>query len=336
MKKQFSHADVKYFADIDQEKKIIKFNVDNHHKKEAPRFLYKYYSMNQYSVDAVVKNYLFASHPMHMNDKYDCSGDLVDYSRLDKFTLFNFLVKEMNFFSKERFEQLFDPYNNWALEGIMAELNLLKLFMKIGIIFLTENDKDPLMWAYYAQNSGFVLKLDVSLLPKELFGPFPINYLKKLHKIDFTCYGPELSVLYQTNVKQELWKSENEWRYLSYNEIGKYHPFYGNRDVASRFVYYDKNAVKEIILGYDFFNLGEIDYNKRTKEFDIMSLSSQKSKYHRKLKKKLLNHILNNKIPTSQIVRHRKEYLLDAKELKIEKLNRNRYKVYNSFKNVIT
>jgi hypothetical protein len=335
VKRQFSHADVTYSADIDAENEKITFSVNKPTKSEVPKYLYKYYPMNQYSVDAVVQNYLFASHPMLMNDKYDCSNELVDYSGLDKATLFEFLVRDMGIFTEERFEQLCDPEDNWVLERTMGELNLMKLFMKFGIISLTENYKDALMWAYYAQNSGFAIKIDLSLLPEELSGPFPINYIKDFNKIDLIRYGSELSMLYQTNVKQELWKNENEWRYLAYNKFGKYHPLYRKHDITSRYVYYDINAVKEVILGYDFFNPEEIDLNKRTREFDIMNFNSRKSKLSKKLKKKLLNHLLTNEIPISQIVRHRQEYLLDAKDLKIEKLSPNRYKVYNIFKNVV-
>jgi len=85
-------------------------------------------------------------------------------------------------------------------------------------------------------------------------------------------------------------------------------------------------------LGYDFFNPREIVYSRRTSEYDIISLSNRMPKTNRKLKIKLLNYIVNNSIPCSQVIRHRYSYALDVKEIKIEKISPNQFKVFNSFK----
>ena len=336
MSKQASYSfnNVRYYVDIDQEKRSIYFKIENPEKTITPKYLYKYYSFNQFSIDALVRNYFFASHPMMLNDKYDCSGDLIDYSKLDIWFYLNFLANELHLFSHEKVKELFHSDNKWILERTVADLNQTRLFMKFGILSFTENEKDVLMWAYYSQNSGFVLKLDTSLLPKNLFGPFPINYVDHFEKIDISNYGPELSILYQTNVKQELWRREDEWRYLSYNENGKFHPFYWKFDLFSRNVYYNLKAVKEIILGYDFFNPTEIDFNQRTQEYDVINFNSKFAKKNKKLKKKLLNYIISNDISCKQIVRHRYKYLLDAKDVPVERISPNRFKVYNIFKQV--
>jgi hypothetical protein len=271
---------------------------------------------------------------MSLNDKYDCAGELIDYSNLTLDNFINRLSKELKIYSEAKIRELFISDKKWVLDRTFADLNHMILFMKFGLISLTENPKDTLMWAYYAQNSGFALKLKSSLLPKEFFGPFPINYTENLEKIDFAKYDSSLCVLYQSNVKQKVWELENEWRYLTYNKNGKYHPFYLNTDIRTRKFPYDPAVVEEIILGYDFFDPREIDFNKRTSEYDIITLTNKKLRGNKRLKRKLLNFIIKNAIPCTQIIRHRYSFSLDVKEIKIERVGTNKFKIFNSFKNI--
>lgn len=323
---------VKYSTKVDLENQTFIFTVDNSQKTGKPESLYKYYPLNNFSVDAVVNHYLFSPHPSYLNDKYDCSGELIDYSNLTLEHFINRLVKELGLFSETRVRQLYETDKKWILERAFADFNLIILFMKFGIISLTEDPKNILMWAYYAQNSGFTIKLKTSLLPKDFFGPYPINYCEKLEKIDFAKYDSSLCVLYQSNAKQNLWDLENEWRYLTYNKDGKYHPIYSGADIKTRKFFYNYESIEEVILGYDFFNPKEIKFKFRTPEYDIISLSNKKSKGLKKLKRKLLGFIVANSIPCKQIIRHRYEFLLDVAEVKIERLSSNKFKIFNSFK----
>lgn len=325
---------VNYSTKVDHENQTFKFTVDNPVKTEKPISLFKYYPLSQYSIDALINHYLFSPHPSYLNDKYDCSGELIDYSNLTLEHFINRLVKELGLFSEQRVRELYDTDKKWVLERAFADFNSIILFMKFGIISLTEDPKNILMWAYYTQNSGFTIKLNTSLLPIDFFGPFPINYCEKLEKINFAKYDSSLCVLYQSNAKQNLWELENEWRYLTYNRDGKYHPDYSGADIKTRKFFYNSASIEEIILGYDFFNPKEIQYYLRTPEYDIIRLSGKKSKGLKKLKRKLLAFIVTNSIPCKQIVRNRYHFLLDAVEVKIERLSTNKFKVFNSFKQI--
>lgn len=330
--KTYKYNNVSYSSELDFKNQTIEFSVDNPRKNIRPESVYKYFSFNKLSLDAFINHYLFSSHPMKLNDKYDCAGDLIDYSNLNLDIFIHHLSKELGLFTEDKIADLFNSGNKWVLDRSTADLYHIRLFMKFGLISFTEDPKNTLMWAHYAQNSGFVLKMKVALLPKDFFGPFPINYCEKLNKIDFSKYDPSLCILYLSNVKQKVWEYENEWRYLTYNKEGKYHPFYSNSDLKSRKFYYNPDAIEEIILGYDFFNLKEIDFNKRTPDYDIIIFSNKKSKENRKLKRKFLDFIVRNAIPSYQVIRNRFSYLLDVKEIKIEKISTNKFKVFNSFK----
>ena len=325
---------VKYSTEADRENQTIIFFVDNPIKRDIPETLFKYYSINKNSVDSVVNHYLFSPHPSFLNDKYDCSGELIDYSKLTLDHFINRFSKELKLYSEQKVRELYNSNKKWILERTFADFNQIILFMKFGIISLTEDHKNILMWAYYSQNTGFVVKYNTALLPKDFFGPFPINYCEKLEKIDFAMYDSPLCVLFQSNIKQNLWEQEKEWRYLTYNRDGKYHPDNSAADIKTRKYFYNLTAVEEIILGYDFFNPKEIMYTLRTAEYDIINLAGKKSKGLKKLKRKLLGHVVNNSIPCRQIIRHRYEFLLDAVEIKIERLSSNKFKIFNSFKQI--
>jgi len=209
-KLSFNLKDVSYYTNIDLENQTIDFSIQNPHKGTQPETLYKYYSINNYSIEGFVNHFLFSAHPMTLNDKYDCAGELIDYSNLSLVNYIDRFSKELKLYSVEKVQELYNSENKWILDRTFADLNHLILFMKFGIISLTEKYDDPLMWAHYSQNSGFVLKLKTTLLPADFFGPFPINYVDNLTKIDFLNYHSALCVLYQSNVKQNIWATENE------------------------------------------------------------------------------------------------------------------------------
>ena len=171
--------------------------------------------------------------------------------------------------------------------------------MKFGVISLTRNEKDLLMWAYYSQNKGFAIKLNINKLNNNWFGPFPINYVSKLSKIEFNEYSPAMNLFYQTNVKEIIWKKEDEWRYLTYNPYGNYLPYFNKKNYKTRFEYYNQNAVEQIILGYDFFEPNTI---KKAGNYDIMRLRPKSQEY--KIKRLLLNYIITQNLKVGQILRN--------------------------------
>jgi hypothetical protein len=330
---EFDH--IHYSTEIDSLAQTINFSVENTKKKSIPEYLYKYYGINDFSVSALINNFFFAPHPMLLNDKYDCCAELIDYSNLDIEFYIRRLSKEYNFFTENEIRELYNSNDKkLVLSHRVADLNMTVLFRKFGLISLTEEPSNPLMWAHYSQNSGFAVKVKTSLLPRSFFGPFPINYSDIFESIDFSKNENALCFLYQSNIKNKIWSYENEWRYLTYNENGNYHPIYSSIDINSRKFPYNTDAVEGIILGYEFFNPREFDNSNRTKEFDIIHLSNNKCKKVHKLKRKILCYITKNSIPCLQIVRNRYSFELKPVEIKIEQLSTNKFKVYNSFKQI--
>jgi hypothetical protein len=80
--KKIISNDVSYSTELDYKNQTIIFSVENPRKPEKPDSLYKYYALSNFSVDVLTNHYLFSPHPIYLNDKNDCSGELIDYLNL--------------------------------------------------------------------------------------------------------------------------------------------------------------------------------------------------------------------------------------------------------------
>jgi hypothetical protein len=295
--------------------------LDISHSKPQPAYLYKYYPLSNYSVDALINHYLYAAHVSKLNDEYDCSPYLIDYSKCG----LEFYLKKIEelenicgkrTMDKATIEHYYHSPEKWRLERYIANLDTYFLYKFFGIISLSSAENDILMWTHYAKNSGFMIKINPSLVSHEnLYGPFPINYCSHLHKIDYNL-NPIDSVLYQSNIKKESWSYEKEWRYL-YNP----NPQDLNNKTNNR-LDYDKNALVEIVLGYRFLEQCSI---QREIGFDILNLKKKQKK--RKLKRKLLNFIVESGVKTSLISADIRDYNLIADKVYIENIGPNIFKI---------
>lgn len=260
----------KYFSD--------KLGVDNfqykiEHSKSFPEKLYKYYSLSKYSVDALIKGYFYASHPYELNDVLDASEKLIYTSQKIPFELYKkFFQDTLGSDSElEKFRQS-DIKNNNCREYL--EILWQVTTNGLGIISLTSNDMDNLMWPHYTGETGFQIKfsankvcdsLDKNLSKEGDFyhGVYPINYSSLLEVIDASNYSSlAVPALYITNIKEEMWSYENEWRILiSKKNMGvpysklSFPPAKDNRaPKENRYAFYSNDLIEEISLGANFFN----------------------------------------------------------------------------------
>jgi hypothetical protein len=122
---------------------------------------------------------------------------------------------------------------------------------------------------------------------------------------------------------------EDEWRYLNYIPNTYSIPnVYNNINERKR--YLKKDVIKEIILGYDFFDLKEYNRKDRTKEYETINLKGNNEKFKKKLKRKLLNFIVKHDIEVSMIYRDKRNYELDPFKIIIEKLGSNTFRFYKT------
>lgn len=73
MIERYEHNNFDYVFDHNEEPHYVKIK----HDKESPKYVFKFYSVNRYSVDALLNSYLYASHPFDHNDILDSSNLLL-------------------------------------------------------------------------------------------------------------------------------------------------------------------------------------------------------------------------------------------------------------------
>jgi hypothetical protein len=279
-------------------------------KSSEPPKLYKYYSYNNFSIDALRNQYLYASHPYQFNDSMDSSWVLLDFKNITKERYIRLLENCLNTKTKEDVDKLFSYDKDKNFEYIRL-LFYITISRTTGFVSLSSNFINNLMWGHYSKETGFVVELDMEILKNNIkilnndiknFSLTPIQYVDKLETIDMlreefkSPFLPFLPFLLATNIKQNNWAYENEWRLRIHKEsmdtpkdlslaiknfleiisqiedVKIDFPFKSNRKV-----YYPKEAIKGILLGKKFllqdkycekirYNNGTILFFKEEKE----------------------------------------------------------------------
>lgn len=165
----------------------------------APKYLYKYFSLNDFSIDSLENDYIYLSNPKDFNDPFDCNRNLIT----------------------EQLKELRD----WQY---VERLNNIS---DIGITCFSENGMEPLLWGHYAHSyRGFCLKLNVESLINDQ------NDSVKLKKVIYS-QAPEaisqehpFSDYYQYLLKLNNWKYEQEWRLLFKEPSATENRFYIDRN----------------------------------------------------------------------------------------------------------
>lgn len=277
------------------------------HNKPKPIDIYKYYGISKYSVDALIKGYLYASHPFDLNDTLDSNFSIFTASgRIEK--------KYYKGFYKETKKQNFDKFYD---EDIFNKTFLLDLYSfistKLGIISMNTDSNNDLIWPHYTQEKGFQLMFKTTRLEQSIrdnlkehddyLGFYPVNYCSVLRTIDLSkLKGYLLAFLYLTNVKTDCWSYENEWRFvigknnmnIPYTKLGL-HPGIDKGEIENRYVYYDRSLVERIVIGKNFFNGRSfiVKLNGKQKVWKLQ-IKQSNSHFDTNFYKEFLEYIIDN------------------------------------------
>lgn len=341
---------------VNSEKNIYKYRgwtyklENNKHVVECdfkkPDTLFKYYANNFFSRNAVINNYLFCSHPYHLNDSMDCNNQLWDFSNLTKNIFDKFCDYYLeSIFLGERVSFEVDKANNFEFINTTF-WNIAT--DKTGIISLSENSLDTLMWSHYSTDKGFMIEFNRENLEhfdKQLNPEvknqvlMPIQYLKELEMIDFVSNNfstPDIPFMYILNIKKDDWIYEKEWRLVCYSEG------YGipnkimipTNDFAGKFerkYSYEKESVKSITLGKYFFNGSNLIDFKQPDIYKIKATTCCGKGSYSDLD--LINFIFenyNDRLYWLQENIFEKKLCRKKIKIKLEKLDVNTFKMYLS------
>lgn len=220
-----------------------------------PSTFFKYYALTEYNVEALTNLYVYAAHPKQFNDPFDCNEKLITFDTWnDVQCLWGDLF--------EKCKKTHSTLESACEESAQAYWNIL--YKKLGLLSLVPRCDNYQMWALYAQNNGFCLELDINKFLFLHHGPFPMNYTETIPEpVHIGDVGGHIAMLIQTNVKNDWWKYEDEWRLYIPNPIGFDLKCYGSEyemnkyncgDEHDRKFRYPVDALKRVILGPKFFD----------------------------------------------------------------------------------
>jgi hypothetical protein len=213
-------------------------------KRELPKTLFKYYSLNELSLNVLRNLEIYGSDSFAMNDVFEAHESLIELNS----DLRNDLLKLHNELSNSK-NNIDDDDLNMFLQSIM-----LKFF---GIFSLSSTPNSQLMWTHYSQNNGFCVEFDYEQLLYDnlAFGPFQVNYIKDNPK--FEPISLNEAFLYLSHTKSTTWDYEEEWRMFLFKPIDmRIDSFESlkNPSLANRLFKIKKNSIIKILLGPKFIN----------------------------------------------------------------------------------
>lgn len=293
----------------------MEFSIKSNLK--VPDVLMKYYKVNKNSIDALINNYFYASHPFELNDPFDCFQNLIDYNGTTIETYCRFFCDFGNS-NAQTIERLHVENQEYLKDTFKKHWNDY-FFSKLGIVSFTDDQLNMLMWAHYSNHNGFLISYDIQFL-KNFQGPFPINYVEVAESFNINT-NPHLANLYLTNVKSSIWLYEREWRFLIESKETMRTPTKLDLGLKERKANYPKEAVTEIVLGFDFFQyLAFVNGENGYAIYDFSKVTDGK------LRVKLLNYAILNEISISLIhIYENLEFKLLKKKITIIKIGCNKF-----------
>lgn len=315
--KELNLENVKFIND--GERVETKLNIDK------PSQLYKYYSLNNYSIGGLEKGSIYFSHVYLLNDIIDGELNLLwdfqDFVKNKKSDLKKIIQIPPNADEDKYIEQFIKRQIIPAFLGYR------------GVLSLTGSYKNELLWAHYCNEKGFCLEISTSKFEDflkntkgdENYCFFPISYGSPLKQINFDKYAlikkekgdfgnglvernevdVKLPILYGLATKDKHWEYENEWRILlrdiKFNGIP--HPLQIIDDYQKEIendlksggnVKIEQQVIEKIILAPLFFNNDRFNQKIEVDKKKNIVIYNIKKNDEGKLTKRFLETLKNN------------------------------------------
>ncbi len=297
------------------------FRITPDREINIPNTLFKYYALTENSVSSLEDQKFYISQPHDFNDLFDSSHFRLDFGTVSK----SEIRKMLSFLSDSVFEKMWQAderdTRSYGQHSFMRTATSLS-----GLLCLTPNSLNDLMWGYYGNNGGFCLELDHSKFDKNFKGPYPINYIDEFTPLIFENFGGHYSYIILTTTKKKMWSHEDEVRFIVEPKSGHYKTkglldnslFEGGEE---RFEKYHKTSLISITLGFKFVKNEAFEAISDT-EYIIEFTSNEAT-----LKQRLFDHIICNDIKCHCIIQQLPLFVLEKKPWKIEKLENSKYRI---------
>ena len=275
------------FVEIDGHYKFLVDGKDGSEQKGQSFF--KYYSLENYSVDALTNLYVYATHPCQLNDPLDCADELIKF---DSEECARILWDKMYPSVAEYCQN-----NQESIMQFTQKAYKTFLYRKWGVLALSKKWNDVSMWSAYCNHKGFCAELDIFGFPFKTTGPFHVNYHESLTPISIKENSLQIATIYQTNVKLKCWEHENEWRLLiespqgiDMEPFGEFSTAIKNElsDYHNRKFKYPISCLKSVTLGKKFFN----GMHEVISDYETEIIATEE------LQNKVLSFLALSKVPT--------------------------------------
>ncbi|MBN2637296.1 MAG: DUF2971 domain-containing protein [Prolixibacteraceae bacterium] len=290
---------------------------------QVPKELIKYYRANELGYKVLNEGKIWASHPLSFNDPFDCP---IQMWNKNDFPV-EFAKRHIEIIKEELKKNgiiLNERQNLKSVESIRKYY--FDLVLKcLGIFCLNDNKNSELFWGYYNDHEGISVVFDTNILSFDWnMKPLKVEYVsvEDFQKISLISEEVESNdflpkVVRWTTLKKSNWIHENEWRYIFLDIIYPYE--------ETRLKEYSEKAIKEIILGYKFFNDQIKDNRDRVQPNNIITyeIKPQDNQY----KLHILSHVYEKGINLYK-VELSEEFELTKRKIDILEIKANKVTIF--------
>jgi len=185
--------------------------------------LYKYRNFNEFTDSIILNSSLYFSAIKDFNDPFDCNLNYnQEYTEDEIRQYFNSYLKR-NENARNAFDLEF-LLEKWGENKKFVEFqndSNTKLIDRVGVLALSSNYNNILMWSHYSNNhSGLVFEFNPLLDKNCFFNPLKVDYKTEYKLLSYLLeHEDEIPKLMLT--KHIDWKYEDEFRIIDLEEIGE-------------------------------------------------------------------------------------------------------------------
>ncbi|WP_185966658.1 DUF2971 domain-containing protein [Clostridium sp. HBUAS56017] len=210
---------IKYLEDKVSQSENKSFDRSNY---EIPKYLYKYLPINNFSIDSLVREYIWCAPVDSLNDPFEYSINLTN----EKIIELDIELKERsrNYFKNISIEEKKAIIEKSKIEKkseIDEHREILKKLVSDGrkkctIGSLCEEKDLLLLWSHYAnEHTGICVEYEVKKIEEETNSLFPVIYSNDM--VSAADFVPDagIGIIKQIATKSTEWCYEKEWRIIS-------------------------------------------------------------------------------------------------------------------------
>lgn len=288
----------------DAENLYLQNGIESKLVEHLPKSLYKYYSINRYSVENIVNSTFTATTPTEFNDPYDSALHLntVDETKLN-FEELNKIAIECGL-GETISQDVIDM--NIDFRHDMDKFSLNYYSENFYVNSLSSRNNSILMWSHYTNNNkGICVEYESSTNLGHLENLlYPVTYVDKPIIMNTLMKSRDdnsidLALLNSICTKYNDWSYESEWRIIIY---------FITKKKEKRIPIIDIGIPKCIYLGSKF--ISNYRYCKKHNIEEFTHLNT------------LLEYIERYKIPLKLMMRQVCSYQLDFRDISMNEIKR--------------